>query len=175
VSTLEPGGQPIEVDAPSAWTLADWQAYAARYHGPGCAVTPIAGLPTVWCRSTSMRPRAACEGVAGITPAQFRALLSHEDMADIEAGAIHHKTLKAYAQIGVRDVGERVDPRPLGRRAEPGTRGTGARGVRTLRTRCDSAFRGRHRYVQVVDTGDPGNAANGLPQRCFARLANGRV
>jgi hypothetical protein len=73
--TLEPGGQPIEVDAPSAWTLADWQAYAARYHDPGCAVTPIAGLPTVWCRST----------------------LSHEDMADIEAGAIHHKTLKAYA------------------------------------------------------------------------------
>lgn len=40
---------------------------------------------------------AACEGVAGITPAQFRALLSPEDVADIEAGAIHRKTLGAYA------------------------------------------------------------------------------
>jgi hypothetical protein len=41
--------------------------------------------------------RTACQGVAGIAPAQFRALLSHKDMADIAAGAIHPKTLKAYA------------------------------------------------------------------------------
>jgi hypothetical protein len=45
VSIFEPGGRTIEVDAPSGWTLPDWQAYAARYHGPGCTVTPIAGLP----------------------------------------------------------------------------------------------------------------------------------
>jgi hypothetical protein len=42
--------------------------------------------------------RTACEGVAGITPAQFRALLSPEDIADIEAGGIHRKTLHAYAE-----------------------------------------------------------------------------
>ena len=41
--------------------------------------------------------RTACEGVAGITPAQFRSLLSPEDIDDIEAGGIHPKTLKAYA------------------------------------------------------------------------------
>ena len=40
---------------------------------------------------------AACEGVAGITPAQFRSLLSPEDLEDIAAGAIHRKTLGAYA------------------------------------------------------------------------------
>jgi hypothetical protein len=45
VVLIEPGGQTIEVDAPSGWTLADWQAYAERYHGPGCAVTPKALLP----------------------------------------------------------------------------------------------------------------------------------
>ena len=36
--------------------------------------------------------------MGGITPAQFRALLSPEDGADIAAGAIHSKTLHAYAQ-----------------------------------------------------------------------------
>lgn len=41
----------------------------------------------------------ACEGVAGISPAQFWALLSPEDVADVEAGAIHTKTLHAYAQL----------------------------------------------------------------------------
>jgi hypothetical protein len=95
---LDPGGRTIELDTPSGWT-ADWQAYADRYHGPACAVTPIAGLP---------KPRApvnldealaaACEGVAGVTPARFRALLSPEDIADIEAGGIHPKTLHAYAE-----------------------------------------------------------------------------
>lgn len=45
VAIQEPGGQTVEVDAPSGDTLADWQAYAERYHGPGCTVTPIAGLP----------------------------------------------------------------------------------------------------------------------------------
>jgi hypothetical protein len=99
VAILEPGGRTIEVDTPSGYTLADWQAYAERYHGPGCFVTPIVGL---------LKPRrpvnldealaAACEGVAGITPAQFQALLSSEDEADIEAGGIHLKTLHAYAE-----------------------------------------------------------------------------
>jgi hypothetical protein len=42
---LDPGGRTIELDTASGWTLADWQAYADRYHGPACAVTPIAGLP----------------------------------------------------------------------------------------------------------------------------------
>jgi hypothetical protein len=41
---------------------------------------------------------AACEGVEGITPEVFRSLLSREDVADIEAGGIHRKTLKGYAQ-----------------------------------------------------------------------------
>jgi hypothetical protein len=36
--------------------------------------------------------------VTGITPAVFRSLLSPEDMADIEHGGIHPKTLKAYAR-----------------------------------------------------------------------------
>jgi hypothetical protein len=45
VAILEPGARTVEVDTPSGYTLADWQAYAERYHGPGCAVTPIAGLP----------------------------------------------------------------------------------------------------------------------------------
>jgi hypothetical protein len=45
VSITEPGGRVVEVDTPSGYTLADWQAYADRYHGPGCSVTPIAGLP----------------------------------------------------------------------------------------------------------------------------------
>jgi hypothetical protein len=43
VAITEPGGRRFEVDAPSGCTLADWHAYATRYHGPGCAVTPIAG------------------------------------------------------------------------------------------------------------------------------------
>jgi hypothetical protein len=45
VAIRESDGRTIEVDIPSGYTLADWQAYAERYHGPGCAVTPIAGLP----------------------------------------------------------------------------------------------------------------------------------
>jgi hypothetical protein len=66
---------------------------------PGYAVTPIARLT---------KPRApvnldealaaACVGVAGITLAQFRALLCSEDIADIEAGGIHPKTLHAYVE-----------------------------------------------------------------------------
>jgi hypothetical protein len=46
VAITEPGGRTIEVDTPSGYTLADWQAYAERYHGPGCTVTPIAPLPS---------------------------------------------------------------------------------------------------------------------------------
>jgi hypothetical protein len=42
--------------------------------------------------------RTASEGVAGISAAQFRALLSPEDIADIEAGDVHPKTLHAYAE-----------------------------------------------------------------------------
>jgi hypothetical protein len=45
VSILEPGGRTVEVDAPSGWTLPDWQAYADRYHGPGCVVTAVLPLP----------------------------------------------------------------------------------------------------------------------------------
>ena len=41
VSILEPGGRSVEVDTPSGWTLADWSAYADRYHGPGCVVTAV--------------------------------------------------------------------------------------------------------------------------------------
>jgi hypothetical protein len=35
--------------------------------------------------------------VAGITVQVFRSLLSPEDITDIAAGAIHPKTLRAYA------------------------------------------------------------------------------
>jgi hypothetical protein len=42
--------------------------------------------------------RTACEGVAGITPAQFRSLLSPEDIDDIAAGGIHPKALHGYVQ-----------------------------------------------------------------------------
>jgi tubulysin polyketide synthase-like protein len=92
VAILDPEGRTVEVDTPSGWTLADWQAYGA--------------LPRSWVRrhggptaSQQQAPAnldealaAACEGVAGITPAQFRALLSPEDPDDIEAGAIDRKT-----------------------------------------------------------------------------------
>jgi hypothetical protein len=64
-----------------------------RYHGPACAVTAIAGLPRPsGTGDLDEALRTACDGVAGITPAQFRALLSPEDIADIEAGGIHPKT-----------------------------------------------------------------------------------
>jgi hypothetical protein len=58
VAITEPGGRTVEVDTPSGWTLAECTAYAARYHGPGCTVTPIAPLPkpraaTCLIRSTS--------------------------------------------------------------------------------------------------------------------------
>ena len=101
VSILEPGGRTVEVDAPSGWALPDWQAYAAHYHGPGCAVTPIAGLPRqrapVNLEEALAAACGACDTSAGITPAQFGALLSPEDVQDITAGDIHPKTLKAYA------------------------------------------------------------------------------
>ena len=45
VALTEPGGRTIEVDAPSGWTLPHWQAYAERYHGPGCVVTAVLPLP----------------------------------------------------------------------------------------------------------------------------------
>jgi hypothetical protein len=45
VAITEPGRQDHRGRHPSGWNLADWQAYAERYHGPGCTVTPIAGLP----------------------------------------------------------------------------------------------------------------------------------
>ena len=46
--------------------------------------------------------------MGGITPAQFRSLLSPEDVADIKAGGIHTKTLHAYAlsfAAGIRSGG----------------------------------------------------------------------
>ena len=106
IAILEPGGRTVEVDTPSGWTLGEWQAYAARYHGDGCAVTPLVALP---------KPRApvnldealgaACEGVAGITVEVFRSLLWSEDIKDIEAGGIPVETLRVYAEsfaVGMR-------------------------------------------------------------------------
>jgi len=60
---------------------------------------------------------AACEGVADITPAQFRALLSPEDLVDIEAGDIPVETLHAYAESfaeGIRSgrIAAREDAKP---------------------------------------------------------------
>jgi hypothetical protein len=119
VAILEPSGRTVEIDAPSGWTLPDWQAYAERYHGPGCAVTTIAGLPKRERSPVNLNEalRASCEGVEGITPGVFRSLLSPEDLDDIAAGAIHRKTLHAYAQSfaeGIRS--ERIAV--LGARAE---------------------------------------------------------
>ncbi|MGH9896049.1 MAG: hypothetical protein ACREA0_29485 [bacterium] len=48
---------------------------------------------------------AACEGVAGITPAQFRSLLSPEDVADIEAGEIGVETIRSYALSFAAGIG----------------------------------------------------------------------
>ena len=46
-----------------------------------------------------MRPwRPPARAWRASLPAEFRSLLCPEDLADIEAGAIHPKTLKAYAQ-----------------------------------------------------------------------------
>jgi IS1 family transposase len=68
---------------------------------PLCAVTPIAGLPRPSGTSAPVNLaesfRAACEGLEGITVEMFRSLLSPEDIADIEAGDIPHKALRAYA------------------------------------------------------------------------------
>jgi hypothetical protein len=55
VAIRGPDGRTVELDSPSGYTLTDWQAYAERYHGPGCVVTVIAGLPKPRDRSTSMR------------------------------------------------------------------------------------------------------------------------
>ena len=99
IAITEPSGQTIEVDTPSGWTLGEWATYAERYHGPGCVVTRIAGLPKPRSPvNLDEALRTACEGLAGITPEQFRALLSPEDVADIEVGGIHPKTLHAYAE-----------------------------------------------------------------------------
>jgi hypothetical protein len=59
---------------------------------------------------------AACEGGAGITKTQFRSLLSPEDIADIAAGGIHPKTLRAYA-LSFAEA-ERSPP-PLGSATPP--------------------------------------------------------
>lgn len=74
------------------------EAYAERYHGPGCAVTAVLPLPKPRAPvNLDEALRAACEGVAGIMPAEFRSLLSPEDMEDIEGGNIPVHTLNAYA------------------------------------------------------------------------------
>jgi hypothetical protein len=68
-------------------------------------VTRIAGLPKP--RAPVLLDealRAACEGVEGITAAEFRSLLSSTDISDIAAGAIHPKTLKAYALSFVEGI-----------------------------------------------------------------------
>jgi hypothetical protein len=45
IAITKAGARTVEIDTPSGWTLADWQAYADCYHAPGWAVTAIAGLP----------------------------------------------------------------------------------------------------------------------------------
>jgi hypothetical protein len=42
IAIVEPSARTVEVDTPSGYTLADWQAYAERCRGPRCAVTPRA-------------------------------------------------------------------------------------------------------------------------------------
>jgi hypothetical protein len=64
--------------------------------------------------------RTVCEGVLGSAPAQFRSLLSPEDLQDIAAGDIPVETLHAYApgRIGA-PVHVREDAKP--RRAVSGS------------------------------------------------------
>lgn len=64
----------------------------------------------------------ACQGVPGIDAATFRALLSSEDIEDIEGGHIPMVTLNAYARSfaeGIRTGRIKVLCRP---RAVPGLR-----------------------------------------------------
>jgi hypothetical protein len=97
VAIADPGGRTVEVDTPSGYTLTDCHAYALRYHGPGCTVTPLAELPKPRASvNLDEALAAACEGT-GITPETFRSLLSPEDIKDIEAGSIPDETLKGYA------------------------------------------------------------------------------
>lgn len=99
VSITEPGGRVVELDMPSGQTLAEAQAYADRYHGPGCVVTPIHPVPGPRAPvSLDNALTAACEGVDGITTAQFRSLLDPEDVVDIEDGGLHPRTLRGYAE-----------------------------------------------------------------------------
>ena len=100
------------------------------YHGNSAACScPAFGafgarsVRALWIESTSIDEalRAACDGVAGITPAQFRALLSPEDIDDIAAGAIHSKTLHGYTQSfaeGIRSG--RIAALPEREGAKPG-------------------------------------------------------
>jgi hypothetical protein len=63
-------------------------------------------------------------GVMGISSAQFRALLSPEDIDDIAAGGIHPKTLHAYAESfaeGLRSG--RIAALPGRKRAKPACSG----------------------------------------------------
>jgi hypothetical protein len=90
VAILDPGGQTIEVDTPSGWTLPDWRPTPDRYHRSGYAVMPIAGLPKPRASANLDKALAdACDGAADITPAQFRALLSPEDVAASRQATSH--------------------------------------------------------------------------------------
>ena len=90
---------------PGGLTLADWQAYAIRYHGPDATVTPIERQPEPGSPvSIEEALRAAVEGVAGLSPEVFRSLLSAEDLADIEGGHYPPATLRAYAEIMAESV-----------------------------------------------------------------------
>ncbi len=105
VAITEPSGKVVEVDTPSGCTLADWQAYAVRYHGPGSTVTPITVLPKPSMPVPLAEAlAAACEGVAGITVVQLRSLLSREDITDIEAGRYPIEDLRAYARSFVEGI-----------------------------------------------------------------------
>jgi hypothetical protein len=68
-------------------------------------VTPIAGLPKPRAPvNIDEALRSACDGMEGITVEVFRSLLSPEDINGIAAGAIHPKTLHAYAQTFVEGI-----------------------------------------------------------------------
>ena len=53
----------------------------------------------------------------GITPAEFRSLLSPEDLDDIAAGAIHRNTLKGFAESFAEGIPGRLVASPA--RAKP--------------------------------------------------------
>jgi hypothetical protein len=79
VAITEAGGRTIEVDAPSGWTLPRVGSLCPALPWPGRHGHVDRGTAQApACRPPAAALAAACEGVKGITPAEYRSLLSPE-------------------------------------------------------------------------------------------------